>query len=109
MAGRIKDRVPGASSYGAKKPTEGKTPKTPNGVFYELQKLYYEVAHAAYAAPMAALMKFAPPSQYMFGSDFPAEDPASTLDQLKLRELPPEIQKALYRGNAERLFPRLKA
>ncbi len=40
MAGRIKDRVPGASSYGAKKPTEGKTPKTPNGVFFETPEAF---------------------------------------------------------------------
>jgi 6-methylsalicylate decarboxylase len=109
LAGRIKDRVPGGRARGSLTSTDGKTPKTPNGVFYELQKLYYEVAHAAYAAPLAALMNFAGPSQYLFGTDFPAEDPASTLEQLKLRKLPAEIQKALYRGNAERLFPRLKA
>jgi predicted TIM-barrel fold metal-dependent hydrolase len=108
MAGRIKDRIPGASSYPAKPQTEGKTPKTPNGVFYELRKLYYECAHAAYPAAMAALTKFAPPSQYLFGTDFPAEDPASTLNELKTVELSPEVLRALYRGNAERLFPRLK-
>lgn len=109
MAGRIKDRVPGASSFGAKKQTAGITPKTPKGVFYELQKLYYECAHAAYAAPMAALRAFVPPSQMLFGSDFPAEDPAETLADLKKLDLPPDVQHALYRGNAERLFPRLKA
>src|SRR2546426_958224 len=108
MAGRIKDRVPGASTYGAKQPTEGKTPKTPNGVFYELRKLYYEIAHAAYPAAMAALSTFAPPSQYLFGSDYPAEDPASTINELKGVRLSPEVLRALYRGNAERLFPRRK-
>jgi 6-methylsalicylate decarboxylase len=108
MAGRIKDRVPGASTYGAKKPSDGITPETPNGVFYELRKLYYEVAHATYPAAMAALTAFAPPSQYLFGSDFPAEDPASTLNELKHIDLAPDVLKALYRGNAERLFPRFK-
>ncbi len=109
MAGRIKDRVPGASSYGAKPQTAGITPNTPKGVFYELQKLYYECAHAAYPAAMAALMKFAPPSQYLFGTDFPAEHPSSTLKELKSLDLPPDILKGLYRGNAEKLFPRFKA
>jgi predicted TIM-barrel fold metal-dependent hydrolase len=108
MAGRIKDRIPGASSYPAKPQTEGKTPQTPNGVFYELRKLYYECAHAAYPAAMAALTTFAPPSQYLFGTDYPAEDPASTLNELKTVQLSPEVLRALYRGNAERLFPRLK-
>lgn len=109
LAGRIKDRVPGAASTGAKLPTDGITPKTPKGVFYELQKLYYECAHAAYAAPMAALRAFAPTSQLLFGTDYPAEDPASTLQELKRRNLPPDVLRALYRGNAERLFPRFKA
>lgn len=108
LAGRIKDRVPGAASTGGKPPTEGITPKTPKGVFYELQKLYYECAHAAYAAPIAALRAFAPTSQLLFGTDYPAEDPSSTLEELKRRHLPPDVLRALYRGNAERLFPRFK-
>ncbi len=108
MAGRIKDRMPGASSYPAKPQTAGITPKTPKGVFYELQKLYYECAHAAYPAAMGALTKFAPPSQYLFGTDFPAEDPASTLKELANVDLPPDVLRGLYRGNAEKLFPRLK-
>jgi predicted TIM-barrel fold metal-dependent hydrolase len=58
---------------------------------------------------MAALMKFAPSSQYLFGTDFPAEDPASTLNELKKLDLPPDTLKVLYRGNAEKLFPRFKA
>jgi predicted TIM-barrel fold metal-dependent hydrolase len=55
------------------------------------------------------MMKFAAPTQYLFGSDDPAEDPASTLEELGKANLPAVIQRALYRENAERLFPRLKA
>jgi len=75
MAGRIKDRVPGFSTFGGKQLSnhDGKTEKIPKGVFYELTKLYYECAHAAYPAAMAALTAFAPPSQYLFGTDWPAE------------------------------------
>ena len=109
LAGRIKDRVPGAATTGGKLPTAGITPLTPKGVFYELQKLYYECAHAAYAAPIAALRAFVPTSQLLFGTDFPAEDPSSTVEELKKRNLPPDVLRALYRGNAERLFPRFKA
>jgi predicted TIM-barrel fold metal-dependent hydrolase len=108
LAGRIKDRVPGASTYGAKPMSEGITPKTPKGVFYELRKLYYECAHAGYPAAMAALTAFAPPSQYLFGSDFPAEDPANTIAELKTVKLAPDVLKGLQRGNAEKLFPRFK-
>ena len=83
--------------------------RSPKGVFYEFQKLYYECAHAAYAAPIAALMAFVPPSQILFGTDYPAEDPASTIAELKRRKLSPDVIRAMYRGNAERLFPRFKA
>ena len=113
LAGRIKDRVPGAStSLGSgKQPInhDGKTDKTPNGVFYELRKLYYECGHAGYPAAIAALTKFAPTSQLLFGTDYPIEDPDVTLSELVKNGLSPEVLRALHRGNAERLFPRLKA
>jgi 6-methylsalicylate decarboxylase len=112
LAGRIKDRVPGASTTlfsGGTSNHEGKNAKIPNGVFYELKKLYYECAHAAYPMPMGALMKFAPTSQLLFGTDYPAEPMESTLDNLPGNGLSPAVLQALERGNAERLFPRLKA
>jgi 6-methylsalicylate decarboxylase len=111
LAGRIKDRVPGATTnnFGPKAANhEGKNENIPNGVFYELKKLYYECAHATYPMPMAALMKFVGPSQLLFGTDYPAEPMESTLDNLPSDDLSPEILKAQARGNAERLFPRLK-
>lgn len=111
LAGRIKDRVPGAqtSNFGTPKTnTEGISAKIPNGVFYELRKLYYECAHAAYAFPLAAMMKLAPATQYLFGTDYPAEPMESTLDHLPENNLPAEIQAVMYRTNAERLYPRLK-
>jgi predicted TIM-barrel fold metal-dependent hydrolase len=110
LAGRIKDRVPGASSNtnGKSTPTEGKSDKIPNGVFHELRKLYYECAHATYPAPLAALGAFAPPTQYLFGSDFPIEPYETTVDQLPTAKLSAEVRHAMDRGNAERLFPRLK-
>jgi 6-methylsalicylate decarboxylase len=112
LAGRIKDRVPGFSTYlGGKPPTnhDGRTPKIPNGVFYELKKLYYECAHAAYPAAMAALTNFAPTSHLLFGTDYPAEPMESTLSQLPLDHLSPEVMQAMNRGNAEQLFPRFKS
>ena len=111
LAGRVKDRVPGAqtSNFGTPKTNnEGKNAKIPNGVFYELRKLYYECAHAAYTFPIAALLKLVPPTQILFGTDYPAEPMESTLDHLPENELPANIQRAMDRENAERLFPRLK-
>jgi 6-methylsalicylate decarboxylase len=116
LAGRIKDRVPGAStntlgptSAIVGKPTEGKSEKTPNGVYPELKRLYYECAHAAYPMPMAALRAFAPTTQLLFGTDFPIEPMESTVTQIPGLKLPPDVQHALDRGNAERLWPKFKA
>jgi len=111
MAGRIKDRVPGFSTFGGKPLSnrEGRTDKIPRGVFYELTKLYYECAHAAYPAAIAALTAFAPPSQYLFGTDWPAEPMESTLDELPKSKLSLATMQALNRGNAEKLFPRFKS
>jgi predicted TIM-barrel fold metal-dependent hydrolase len=111
LAGRIKDRVPGAqtSNFGTPKTnSDGINPKIPKGVFFELRKLYYECAHAAYPFPMAAMMKLAPATQYLFGTDYPAEPMESTVDHLPDDNLSPEIQRVMYRENAERLYPRLK-
>jgi len=110
-AGRIKDRVPGFSTYGGKPLAnkDGATEKIPKGVFYELRKLYYECAHAAYPAAIAALTAFAPPSQYLFGTDWPAEPMESTLDELPKNHLSADVMKALNRGNAEKLWPRFKS
>ena len=107
LAGRIKDRVPGANTNQPNR--EGRTERTPNGVMYELQKLYYECAHAAYAMPWAATMALVPPTQILFGTDYPAEPMAGTIDELRQRNVTPDVLFALERGNAERLIPRLKA
>jgi len=116
LAGRIKDRVPGdatgrasGAASGGKTTHQGKNDKIPNGVFYELRKLYYECAHATYPMPVAALMKLVPPSQYLFGTDYPAEPMDTTLDLLPDAGYPPDVLRALERGNAERLFPRFKS
>jgi len=111
LAGRVKDRVPGASSNidGKFHRTEGKIDKIPNGAFYELKRLYYECAHATYPMPMAALRAFAPSTQFLFGTDFPIEPTESTVEQFPVLKLPAGIQHAVDRGNAERLWPRFGA
>ena len=108
LAGRIKDRVPGATSNSGKGSTEGRSERTPDGVFFELKRLYYECAHAAYPAPMAALQAFAPPSQYLFGTDYPVEPYETTVEQFPGLHLSAEVTYALDRGNAERLWPKFR-
>jgi 6-methylsalicylate decarboxylase len=109
LAGRIQDRVPGAGSNTPNVKQIGVNEKIPNGVFHEIAKLYYECAHATYQAPFAATMKVAPPTQYLFGSDFPLENYETTVKYMPDLKLPADVQLALDRGNAERLFPRFRA
>jgi 6-methylsalicylate decarboxylase len=98
IAGRIRDRVPKEAQS-----------RIPNGTYYELKRLYYEIAHASFPWAMAALLKLAPTSQILFGSDYPVEKIESTIDELKATKLSPETLRAIDRGNAERLFPRFKS
>ena len=110
LSGRIKDRVPGDESRDHRDaPREGKNANIPNGVMYELKRLYYECAHATYPVSLAALLKFAPTSNILFGTDYPAEPMESTLRELDKAGLSPEVLRAMQRGNAERLFPRFKS
>jgi len=96
LAGRIKDRMPAG--------TETTVPK---GATYELQKLYYEVAHATYPYPMAALRSFAPSTHILYGTDYPLEPIETTHNEMAKLRLPSDLQRAVDRTNAERLIPRL--
>ncbi len=81
--------------------------KVPQGVEYELQRLYYEIANSANKSAMAALMNLVPTSQIMFGSDHPFVPlPVTTEGFARLGLTPAEVQ-AIGRGNAIRLMPRL--
>jgi len=101
LAGRMRDSVRGE---------QGKViPGGPDGAWEELRKLYYECAHATFQAPIAAVTKFAPPSQLLFGTDYPVWPYETTTSHIPDLNLPPDLEHAMDRGNAERLFPRLKA
>jgi len=45
--------------------------KAPNGIEYELKRLYYDIAGTAYRPAIAALTKLVPMKQILFGSDNP--------------------------------------
>ena len=97
LAGRMKDRVPrDAEKY------------LPNGLYAELRKWYFDVAHATYPWPYAAMKAFMPESQVLFGTDYAPEPIESTVDQLPGLKLPKQFEQMMLRGNAERLFPRFK-
>jgi predicted TIM-barrel fold metal-dependent hydrolase len=82
--------------------------KVPNGFDYELKRLYYEIANAAYKPSMAAITNMVPTSQIMFGTDFPLVAIDDTANGLRNLGLAPTDVQAIARGNAIGLFPRLK-
>ena len=98
LSGRINDRFP-----------KDRPDLAPDGVLGELKKFYYEVAHATFAMPLAALTKFVPISQILFGTDYPVEPFETTTKPLAEFGFSARDLQAIDRGNAERLFPRLKA
>ena len=84
--------------------------RVPNGVQHELRKLYFDVAHASKQPALDALKDLVPISQILYGSDVPLRGYELTDDGLDLYAgFSPNDWKAINRGNAERLFPRLKA
>jgi 6-methylsalicylate decarboxylase len=81
----------------------------PEGVEAELKKLHYDTANSAFKPTMAALLAFVPASQVLFGSDYPYYAVGETAANLMTLGLPAAVRRAIDRGNAQRLIPRLKA
>jgi 6-methylsalicylate decarboxylase len=81
----------------------------PNGVDYELKRLYYDVAVSGYRPAIAALTGLVPMQQILFGSDFPYRKLGETADTLAQLGLSEADLAAIARGNALSLLPRLKA
>jgi len=78
----------------------------PNGVLHEINKFYYDTAQANHPGALAALLKIAPVSQVMFGTDFPFRPGAEVVDGLTHYGFSPADLQAIERGNALRLLPR---
>jgi 6-methylsalicylate decarboxylase len=80
--------------------------KAPNGVMHELRKFYYDTAQGNHPGALAALMKIAPVSQVLYGTDFPFRDGAEENAGLGAHFSAADLH-AINRGNALRLIPRL--
>jgi predicted TIM-barrel fold metal-dependent hydrolase len=80
----------------------------PDGIDFELKRLYYETANAAYAPNLAALLKFVDISQVMFGTDYPYVSVVENVGDLLKAGLTEAQLKAIDNENALRLMPRLK-
>jgi predicted TIM-barrel fold metal-dependent hydrolase len=81
----------------------------PDGIDFELKRLYYETANAAYAPNIAALLKFASVSQVLFGTDYPYVSVVENANDLSQAGLSADDLKAIENANALRLMPRLKS
>ena len=97
MAGRIQDRYP-----------KNKAQWIPNGVWAELRKFYYEIAHGTWRQNLLALKEFVPTSQVLFGTDFTPEPIETTLRELPNSPYSSDELQQIERTNAEKLFPRFK-
>jgi predicted TIM-barrel fold metal-dependent hydrolase len=83
--------------------------KAPKGLMYELQKFYYDTAQGNHEGALLALLQMVPPSQVLYGTDFPFRDGAEVIDGLGKHGFSAADRRAIDRDNALRLLPRLKA
>ena len=82
--------------------------KVPNGIEYELKRLYYDIAGTAYRPAIAALTSLVPTTQILFGSDNPFVPLAETAEGMMQLGLSANDLVLISRENALTLLPRLK-
>ena len=84
---------------------------SPAAVLETLGRLYYDVAGAALPRQLPALRSFANPQHILYGSDWPWTPESAVKESLLKLEHEPDApgwpKAQLWRGNAERLLPRL--
>lgn len=83
--------------------------KAPNGIEYELKRLYYDIAGTAYRPAIAALTSLVPTTQILFGSDNPFIPLAETAESIMQLGFSADDLARIGRDNALTLLPRLKA
>jgi 6-methylsalicylate decarboxylase len=84
--------------------------RMPRGFLYELKRFSYDLAGAANKGAVASLLQLVPPTQILYGTDFPpggnSRDVLKTLaaiDMFSEADL-----RAVERDNAVKLFPRFR-
>ncbi len=82
--------------------------KLPKGVMHELRKFYYDTAQGNHPGALAALLKLAPVSQVLYGTDYPFRDGGEVNAGLAAYGFSASELRAIDRDNALRLLPRLK-
>jgi 6-methylsalicylate decarboxylase len=81
----------------------------PDGVIFELKRLFFDTALSANQLAFSALLKLVASEQVLFGSDYPFAPEATmaaTVKGLANLGLAPEVLHAIERGNALRLLKR---
>lgn len=84
--------------------------KVPDGVMFELKRLYFDTALSANPYSFSALTMLLPPEQILFGSDYPfapERTMAASVEGMGKLGLAPEVLEKIERTNALTLFPRL--
>lgn len=83
--------------------------RVPRGVLFELQRFYYDTAWSAQATTLGSLTRLVDASQILLGSDYPYRTGADNVKGLQAYGFSPSDLRAVERGNAVRLMPRLSA
>ncbi len=83
--------------------------KVPGGVLLTLRSFYYDTAQAAHPMAMGPLVKLVSSSQILFGTDFPFGTAADHMKGLADCDFSPADIRAIFRGNATRLMPKLES
>jgi len=78
----------------------------PKGAEYELKRLIYEVSNATSPTSLAAVAALVPPSQIVFGTDYPFVPIESTIAGIDAFWAG-ALRDPVYRANAATLLPRL--
>ena len=81
----------------------------PRGLMHELRKFHYDTAQGHHEGALKALLAIIPPSQVLFGTDYPFWDGRKVSADLAKGGLTPNELMGIDRINALRLFPRLQA
>jgi 6-methylsalicylate decarboxylase len=84
-----------------------KDPRMPDGPVPIVRRYFYEIAQGNEPGQFAALLKLAPVSQLMFGSDFPFRDAIEAVHGLDAYRFSAADRSSINRENALRLLPRL--
>jgi predicted TIM-barrel fold metal-dependent hydrolase len=84
--------------------------RMPRGFVYEVKRFYYDLAGAANKGAVASLLQLVPPTQVLYGTDFPpggnGRDVLKTIAEIGM--FSEADLRAVERDNAVKLFPRFR-